>query len=242
MKNPLFRWIDLIVVCLTKVDIIALPTVALSDSTYIIAAAALSIGVVIGFAIGRVRAVSKENRGEAAVRRRLTLAFKGYGYHLLNNVTMPYQDGTTQIDHVLVARSGVFVIESKHFTGWIFGDSTSPMWTQVIYRTKRRFQNPLRQNLKHLAAVRELLDFLPPENIHSVVVFTGDAKFKTPRPNGVLHLGELVGSISEFTEDVMSQNRMEFCVGRLEARRRLISGRTDVEHMAYLDRKFGRAD
>jgi hypothetical protein len=36
---------------------------------------------------------------------------------LLNNVTLKTEAGTTQIDHILVAETGIFVIEGKHFTG-----------------------------------------------------------------------------------------------------------------------------
>lgn len=234
--------INLAIIMLIKGDIFTSLPAQPSDADIIFSVAVMLIGVVVGYTLGRTRRITEENRGEAAVRRLLTQAFRDERYHLLNNVTLPYLDGTTQIDHVLVARTGVFVIESKHYSGWIFGDSRSPKWTQVIYSKKSRFQNPLRQNSKHVTAVRKLLDFLPPDHVHSIVVFTGNAEFKTPCPSGVIYLGKLVGHISEFTEDVMSQNRMEFCVGRLEARRRLISGRTDVEHIAFLDRKFGRAD
>jgi len=44
-------------------------------------------------------------------------------YTLLKNVTLPTADGTTQIDHVIVSRYGVFVIETKNMKGWIFGSA-----------------------------------------------------------------------------------------------------------------------
>jgi restriction system protein len=87
--------------------------------------------------------------------------------------------------------------------------------------------------------VKGTLDFLPAEDVHSVVVFTGNARFKTLCPEGVIHLDELVSHIRSFREEMISENRMQFCVGRLETRRRMISGRTDVEHQEYLDSKFG---
>ncbi len=202
-----------------------------------------TLGFIIGLAAWRLHAAGRrelQNQGESAVRRELSSAFPGAGYYLFNDVTLPYQDGTTQIDHVLVARTGIFVIETKHYSGWIFGDEASRSWTQVIFRVKNRFQNPLHQNAKHARAIRELLDFVSPEDIHPIVVFTGDGEFKTPRPAGVLHLEEIVDHICSFAVEVMSPNRMDFCVGRIETRRRLISRRTDIEHHAYLQRKYGR--
>lgn len=203
---------------------------------------AFIVGIVclwIGFSAGLWRRGVAENRGEAAVRRLLSQRFSSPSFHLLNNVTLPVEDGTTQIDHVLVSRNGVFVIESKHYTGWLFANPGAPKWTQVIYGKHYKFQNPLHQNRKHERAVAKLLDFLGSEHVHPVVVFTGDAVFKTPRPDGVCSLADLPNFIETFGAEVMSENRMQFCVGRLECCRKALTRQTDVEHVAHLNRKFG---
>jgi len=88
--------------------------------------------------------------------------------------------------------------------------------------------------------VQHLLDFLPPGAIRSVVVFAGDAEFKTQIPEGVVHISELVDFIRQHTVKVMSTNRVQFCVGRLETARLAISGKTDIEHAQYLERRHGR--
>lgn len=202
---------------------------------------ALLAALAVGFGLGRFRRRALENQGEAAVRRALTQHFTGPSYHLLNNITLPVDGGTTQIDHVLVSKSGIFVIESKHYRGWIFANASSPTWTQVIFTHKYKFQNPLRQNYKHIKAIQQLLDFVPREHIHSLVVFTGDAKFKTERPKGIFDVRGVVQHIRQCTGEILTENRLQFCVGRLECHRKLISGQTDVEHQAYLNRKFGDA-
>jgi len=202
---------------------------------------ALLVALAVGFWLGRFRRTAFENQGEAAVRRALTQNFTGTSYHLLNNVTLPFDGGTTQIDHVLVSKNGIFVIESKHYSGWIFANPSSPTWTQVIFKHKYKFQNPRRQNYKHSKAIQQVLDFVPTKHIHSLVVFTGDAEFKTERPTGVFDVTGLVQHIRQCTSEVLTENRLQFCVGRLECHRKLISGQTDVEHQAYLHRKFGDA-
>jgi len=73
----------------------------------------------------------------------------------------------------------MFVIETKHYSGWLFGDKNARAWTQVIYKSKKNFQNPLRQNYLHLKTIEKLLEFLPKDAIHSAVVFIGSAEFKT---------------------------------------------------------------
>jgi len=193
----------------------------------------------VGLSVGHWRQRLTENRGEAAVRRLLATQFTSTSYHLLNNVTLPVDDGTTQIDHILVTRYGIFVIETKHYTGWLFANPGSRNWTQVIFGKHYKFQNPIHQNRKHVKTVEKLLDFIPPEHIQSVVVFTGDATFKTPRPQSVFTLGDLPSHIKSFQTEVLSENRLQFCVGRLEFCRKALTQQTDVEHVAYLRRKFG---
>ena len=198
-------------------------------------------GFLLGFALRntyRYRLMLNQNRGEASVRNLIVSNFKSPKFHLLNNITIPFQDGTTQIDHILISTKGIFVIETKHYSGWIFASEKSDQWTQVIYRVKSKFQNPIRQNYRHVKALQQLLDFLPREQIHSVVVFSGNAVFKSPVPKGVVYLNQLVSYISAFQDDVVSMNRLEFCVGRLECKRYEISKTTDIQHRAYLAKRF----
>jgi restriction system protein len=202
----------------------------------------LVIGLVLGFTLKNTYQsilLLNQNRGETVVRGLIASNFKAPSFHLLNNVTIPFQDGTTQIDHILVSTKGVFVIEVKHYSGWIFGDEKSGQWTQALYRIKNRFQNPIHQNYRHVKAIQQMLDFLPREQINSIVVFSGSAEFKTPIPNGVFYLHTLVSHLNSFQDDVISSNRLEFCVGRLECRRYELTKATDIQHRAYLAKKFG---
>jgi hypothetical protein len=150
-------------------------------------------------------------------------------------------DGTTQVDHILVSRFGVFVIETKDYNGWIFANATEPTWTQVVSRRRLKFQNPIFQNKRHVRAVRRLLDFLPPEAIRSVVVFCGEAEFKTEAPQGVITVDQLAKYLDHQTEEVMSLDRLQLCVGRVETARLAISRKTDVEHIQSLARRHGVA-
>ena len=134
------------------------------------------------------RARSFQNSGEEKVSLALQSQFSTEDYHLLNHVTLRRGDITTQVDHILVSRFGVFVIETKDYSGWIFANANHETWTQVLFRAKFKFQNPIRQNYSHVRAVQELLDFLPASAISSAVVFVGNAEFKTEIPTGHLEL------------------------------------------------------
>lgn len=81
----------------------------------------------------------------------------------------------TQIDCLAVNQQGIFVFESKDYSGAIYGDAEDHLWTQVLGfgQNKYTFYNPIRQNATHIAA---LTDFLPDDfPIYSVVVFGREA-------------------------------------------------------------------
>jgi hypothetical protein len=219
---------------------------AKQHGTGLVAVTALLVAWVLGFLVGRYRNRYRmhdfQNRGEARLSRTLAVRFVPPDYHLLNHVTLRVKDGTTQIDHILVSRFGIYVIETKDHQGWIFGAADDRFWTKVHYRLNFRFQNPIRQNYKHVCAVRELLDFLPADSIRSAVVFVGDAKFKTAIPDGVFTMRGLVTHIEADTTEIMSLNRLQFCVGRLETARLSMSKAIDVEHVMALRRRFGNDD
>lgn len=164
----------------------------------------------------------KGKLGEFKVNVGVSLLLDRNVYRLIKNVTLPVGDGTTQIDHLVVSPYGIFVIETKNIKGWIFGQSNQAQWMQVIYRFKKKFQNPLIQNNLHVEAVRDLLG-LEPDQVHNVVVFVGTCTFKTPMPaevvHGVFSLADYIRAnrVLVFTEDGVRRFVEEILNRRLDA-------------------------
>ncbi len=129
--------------------------------------------------------------GEVIVNFAIKVRLDKDEYHLIKNVTLPTEDGTTQIDHILVSSKGVFVVETKNMKGWIFGSEKQRQWTQKIYKHTSKFQNPLHQNYKHTKTLASCLD-IPESKIFSVIVFVGDSEFKTEMPTNVTYAGGLI--------------------------------------------------
>jgi hypothetical protein len=203
------------------------------------------LAIVFGYLIGRYRTLHVastrfQNRGEALLSWKVLANFSSPEYHLMNHVTLRMSNGTTQIDHILVSKFGVFVIETKDYKGWIFANENQAKWTQVLFKWKFKFQNPIIQNMRHVRAVQNLLDFLPPDTVKSAVVFAGKAEFRTEVPNGVYSIPKFIDYVRKQTVEVLSFNRVQFCVGRLETARLAISGITDVEHIESLERRHGK--
>lgn len=94
---------------------------------------------------------------------------------VMTNLYIPTEDGTTEIDVVYIAPSGIYVIESKNYSGWIFGDEKARNWTAVIYKTKNKFLNPIWQNKKH---IKYLSRILVDVQLRSLIVFSERCELK----------------------------------------------------------------
>lgn len=155
-------------------------------------------------------------------------------YKLFKNITLPTEDGgTTQIDHVIVSRYGVFVIETKNIRGWIFGSEHQKTWTQKIYRHTNKFQNPLHQNYKHTQTLQSALE-LSPESLFSVVVFIGDSEFKTPMPDNVVYAGSYIRFIKSKHQTIFTEYEVTDICRKLESGRLKPNIKTHVEHVKHV--------
>jgi hypothetical protein len=194
------------------------------------------VGLIAGMAI-RGRHVHQQNIGEAMVAEVLDNI---PGLHMLiNNVTLQTTDGTTQIDHIYITEGGIFVIETKHYSGWIFGDNDSKHWTQTIYRVKNRFPNPVRQNYGHIKTLQALFK-LPESTFIGVVVFTGSAEFKTYLGPNTILLDQLRGFVEQRREKVLDERQIAYVVGRIEMKRHARSAETDEYHINHVRSKMSR--
>lgn len=55
---------------------------------------------------------------------------------VLKNVYVPYQGRTSEIDLLMIHEKGIFVFESKNYSGWIFGSADQLNWTQSLQNGK----------------------------------------------------------------------------------------------------------
>jgi len=174
--------------------------------------------------------------GEGLLNIVINIALDKKKYQLLKNVTLRTDDGTTQIDHIIVSQYGIFVIETKNYKGWIFGSEHSKTWTQSIYGKKNTFQNPLRQNYKHVKILQKLLS-LDANKIFSVVVFVGEATFKTDMPNNVVYPLGLLKFIKSHHKVLFTPREMWRAVEEIEDAQLAKSFRTNREHVENLKSK-----
>lgn len=90
---------------------------------------------------------------------------------------------TTEVDVILIHETGIYVIGSKNYKGWIFGSEEQKNWTQTLSAgrngvQKYHFYNPVIQNKVHIKWIKEYLKMrnLP---IYSYIVFGNNATLKS---------------------------------------------------------------
>ena len=154
-------------------------------------------------------------------------------YHLIKNVTLPTEDGTTQIDHIIVSQYGIFVVETKNLKGWIFGSEKQRMWTQKIYKHSNKFQNPLHQNYKHTKTLESALG-IEPDKLFSLIVFIGDSTFKTPMPDNVTYGFGYIRYIKSKVEHVLEEAQVQEIVQKIKQGRLQSSIKTHIDHVKHV--------
>jgi hypothetical protein len=121
--------------------------------------------------------------------------------------------------------------------GWIFGSERDAQWTQNLFGNKTRFQNPLRQNYRHIAALVAFLG-LPEDRFHSVVMFWGDAEIKTKLPPNVLTT-RYTSYFKSKTDVLLSDKEVEGVVEAIQRGRLPATWKTHRQHVASLRERHG---
>lgn len=140
--------------------------------------------------------------GEKLTERELRLvSLFGRKGKTLKNLYLPKDDGgTSEIDLIYITQKGIFVIESKNYSGWIFGNSKDQYWTQSLPDgTKNRFYNPIKQNQIHLKWLRQFLK--QDITLYSFIVFSERCELKKvtfDEPNvDVMNRDELYATVRD---------------------------------------------
>ena len=103
--------------------------------------------------------------------------------------------GLVRIDHAIMTAGGILCIQTKHYSGVVFGGEDDPQWSNVDGVSKRRFLNPIIQNEGRTRALRGIV---PDVEVANLVIFTGSVEFPTPPPANVIHVDELERFVAKF--------------------------------------------
>lgn len=145
------------------------------------------------------------NIGEKKVSLRLHLLQDEY--KIFDDVYLDINGCSVQIDHIVVSKYGVFVIETKNIKGWIFGGDNSEYWIKNMYGKKYEFRNPLKQNYYHVKMLQTLLQ-LSQNNFIPIVVFLKGATLKCNTSSNVISFGRLNRTIKRYNEIILEDEEI----------------------------------
>lgn len=129
-----------------------------------------------------------------------------------------HEGKSSQMDHVIISAYGLFVIETKNYKGWIFGDESQKYWTQVIYKRKEKLYNPIWQNNGHIIALKEVLND-DEINYIPIIVFTKRATLKFDRNfkgKHVIYHNELLETINQYKQIQIPPDKVRFLNRKLQ--------------------------
>ena len=151
---------------------------------------------------------------ETRTRRILATGLEKNRYTVFNNVLIPSAGGTTQIDHVVVSKFGIFVLESQYARGWVSGTEVQARWKQYHLRRFARFENPIHRNRLQQEALQKLLG-LPASRFHPIVVLVGHKGFKTTQPEKVVQPEKLLAYIRKKAQPLLSGEAADQVLGKI---------------------------
>jgi hypothetical protein len=185
----------------------------------------------------------KGKMGEKSVSVLLSRLDEGK-YKVFNNVVLQTNSGTTQIDHIVVSLYGVFVVETKNYSGYIFGDDSSKQWTQTLHGRKNHFYSPLKQNEGHIKNLKKALVNFPNLSFISIVSFSVNSTLKVKSAGHVIYSVNLLKTIRSYSDEIISVAELEAVVDTLQSvdLSSSVSNREHVKNLKDNQAKYEKAE
>ena len=184
-------------------------------------------GVAVFFTVGHWVKIYENSRSAGFVKRgragELKVSdklekFLDDNCFIINDVDLAFGKQKSQIDHIVVAPNGIFIIETKNWSGHLEGNETDERWTQTKERDGKtlniKLKSPIVQNARHIETVKLILDNnkINWEDIFSVIVISSrNTTFNIDSNTPVVYADELVELIQwmkstrEYSEEEISK-------------------------------------
>lgn len=124
-------------------------------------------------------------------------------YKIINDVMIRTSDGRThQIDHIVISKYGIFVIETKQYNGYIIGNDYDKKWTIKAGNKKYYVNNPVHQNYGHIQSLKEVLN-IDDDKFISIVCISSRAKVNV-KSDIVVTINDFLPKINSYTDEIIS--------------------------------------
>lgn len=142
-------------------------------------------------------------------------------HKLLFDVKIPMNNEQTCIDAIIFHESGLYILNSYHMNGWIYGREQDEKWAQALHKEQlKTFDNPIIQNKKVISRLREMLPNIDDTLFYTLVVFNDGCSFKKIETHSldvdVMKKNELKQYWAEPIGVNLSKEQIEACYTQLE--------------------------
>lgn len=184
-------------------------------------------------------------RGEKLTERELKLVrFLGRDGKILRNVYIPKENGeTSEIDVLYITQKGIFVIESKNYSGWVFGSEKNYQWTVSLSNgIKNKLYNPIEQNQTHMKWLQNYVGEDIP--LFSIITFSErctlklKGEFTVPVINRD-HLYATIRNIWNKSEDKLSDEQVNELYEKLKELTK-VSKEDKMKHVEDIKKKYDK--
>ena len=139
-------------------------------------------------------------------------------YIVLNDIMIDVNGKTHQIDHIVLSKYGIFVIETKQYNGYIKGGKYDKKWVRYIKgKEPIYYTNPIRQNYGHVKAISELLNIsedkvfnivcIPSKNVELKIEHDGELTTGLTINNKITsYKEEIIDNVEELKEKIIINN------------------------------------
>lgn len=162
------------------------------------------LSLVIVLILRRNYAKARGKKGEYNVKKVL-----GYlpsdKYQIINDLMINIDDKTIQIDHLVISKFGIFVIETKNFRGLIMGNEYNAQWTQILGEKHHKFYNPIHQNYGHVKALAQYFG-IDETILIPIVCFSNEAELKIDCKSIVVNLDSLLVPIVKYQGKIFDED------------------------------------
>ena len=139
-------------------------------------------------------------------------------YKIVNDIILKDDDHYCQIDHVVVSRFGIFVIETKVSERAVYGNIRAKTWKQYVGPNKYEIQNPTHQNYGHIQSLRTSLKDFSDIKMISIIAYSGFTKIKIygeARDTFVKRISQVKDVIKSYQTITMSEEQRDEIFKRL---------------------------
>jgi len=131
-------------------------------------------------------------------------------YKVINNLKIKIDMETAQIDHLVISNFGIFVIETKNYSGIIYGGESTNYWTQKFPNNhKEKFLNSIKQDNWHISVLKNKLIEYGDVTFIPIIVFLEGADLMVSTLTDVIYTFDLIKTINKYRTEVMSDDVKE---------------------------------